>query len=390
MCRAPMIILARPSISPYLSKTLFELGESAILAEDIKVPMRPALRVEPARTLFERPKQAYQSLILTSSENALAFLQDAIPHDDRVLKARLFKDKVAFRRSLTKLYPEFFFAETTLAGLGDLDVKKLAFPLVIKPAAGISSIGVRRVEKAADWAAAVAFIRDDVAKYAANYAGIVVDGQKVIVEEWIPGTELAVDCYYDGKAEPVILNVMEHMFRDAADTSDLVYYTRRSLVRRHYQAIHDFLVRLGDLFDLKRFPMHLELRLTPHGKLVPIEVNPLRFAGLGTTEIAEYAYAINVYKHFFRETRPDWDAILADEDDSVYTFLCTDVPTEKFRKAGLRVDDRALWRTFGEVLEYRILDEVETSTFAVIFLRSDDLEENRRILSLDLERYLHA
>lgn len=383
-----MIILARPEISPYLARTLMELGEPVVLAEDVKVPMRPALRIEPARSLFEKPKAAYQSLILTSSENALAFLQDAIPHDDRVLKARLFKDKIAFRRSLSKLYPEFFFLETTLGGLDALDPARLAFPLMIKPAAGISSIGVRRVERAAEWPAAVAFIKDELAKYAANYADIVVDSHKVILEEWIPGTELAVDCYFDAKAEPVILNVMEHMFRDAADTSDLVYYTRRSLVRRHHDAILAFLVRLGDLFDLKRFPMHLELRLTPQGQLLPIEVNPLRFAGLGTTEIAEYAYAINVYAHFLRETRPDWDAILADEDDSVYTFLCTDVPTDRFRSPTLRIDDRALWRTFGEVLEYRILDEVETSTFAVIFLRSDDLEENRRILGLDIDRYL--
>lgn len=387
MVRA-VIILARPSISPYLSKTLFELGEPTILAEHIKVPMRPALRIEPAQTLIDRPKQAYQSLILTSSENALAFLQDAIPHDDRVLKARLFKDKVAFRRSLAKLYPDFYFRETTLAELPDLDPSKIHFPLVIKPAAGISSIGVRRVERAADWGEAVSFVVGDVAKYAANYAGIVVDSQKVILEEWIPGIELAVDCYFDAGAEPVILNVMEHMFRDAGDTSDLVYYTRRSLVRRHYQAIHDFLVRLGDLFDLKRFPMHLELRLTPHGQLMPIEVNPLRFAGLGTTEIAEYAYAINVYKHFFRETRPDWETILADKDDSVYTFLCTDVPTQRFRDPTLRIDDRELARSFGEVLEYRLLDEQESSTFAVIFLRADDLEENRRILSLDLDQFL--
>ena len=71
-----MIILARPSVSPYLSKTLFELSEPAILAEDIKVPMKPALRLEPAQVIVDRPKQAYQSLILTSSENALAFLQD--------------------------------------------------------------------------------------------------------------------------------------------------------------------------------------------------------------------------------------------------------------------------------------------------------------------------
>ncbi len=383
-----MIILARPSISPYLSKTLFELGEPAILAEDIAVPMKPALRIEPAQTILDRPKQAYQALILTSSENALAFLNQAIPHDDRVLKARLFKDKVAFRRSLQRMYPDFTFVETTVGEIDAVDPAKLRFPLVLKPAAGISSIGVRRVERAADWPAAVAFLRADLAKYAANHAAVVVDSHKVIIEEWIPGTELAVDCYYDSSAEPVILNVMEHMFRDAEDTSDLVYYTRRSLVRRHYQAIHEFLVKLGDLFDLKRFPMHLELRLTPHGQLVPIEVNPLRFAGLGTTEIAEYAYAINVYKHFLRETRPDWDAILAEPDDSVYSFVCVDVPSEKFRAAGLRIDDRRLFKSFGEVLEYRMLEEQETSTFAVIFLRADDLDESRRILAMDLERYL--
>jgi hypothetical protein len=179
------------------------------------------------------------------------------------------------------------------------------------------------------------------------------------------------------------------MFKDAEDTSDLVYYTRRSLVRRHYAAIFDFLVRLGDLFDLKRFPMHLELRLTPQGQLVPIEVNPLRFAGLGTTEIAEYAYAINVYKHFLRETRPDWDAILADPDDSVYSFLCVDIPTEMFRDPTLRIRDRALYKAFGEVLEYRMLDEQESSTFAVIFLRADDLDESRRILAMDLDQYLY-
>lgn len=390
MVRAAMIILARPSVSPYLSKTLFELGEPAILAEDIKVPMKPALRLEPAQTIVDRPKAAYQSLILTSSENALAFLQEAIPHDDRVLKARLFKDKVAFRRSMAKLYPEFYFKETTVAELPRLDPTTLRFPLVVKPAAGISSIGVQRVERAADWPAAIEFLTKDLATYAQNYAGVVVDAHKVIVEEWIPGIELAVDCYFDAKAEPVILNVMEHMFRDAADTSDLVYYTRRSLVRRHYQAIHDFLVKLGDLFDLKRFPMHLELRLTPHGQLLPIEVNPLRFAGLGTTEIAEYAYAINVYKHFFRETRPDWERILGEPDDSVYTFLCTDVPTSAYQSPTLRIDDRALFKSFGEVLEYRMLDEVESSTFAVIFLRADDLEENRRLLATDIGRYLRV
>ena len=73
-----MMILARPSISPYLAKSLFELGEPAILAEEVQVPMRPALELEPQQAILDAPKRAYQSLILTSSENALAFLNEAI------------------------------------------------------------------------------------------------------------------------------------------------------------------------------------------------------------------------------------------------------------------------------------------------------------------------
>lgn len=383
-----MMILARPSISPYLAKSLFELGEPAILAEEVQVPMRPALTLEPQQAILDAPKRAYQSLILTSSENALAFLNEAIPHDDRVMKARLFKDKGAFRRALTKLYPELTFRTVRLSELSSVDPATLRFPLVLKPSSGISSIGVTRVTSKDEWASAVQFLKKDLETYQANYAEAVVDTREVVIEDWIAGIELAVDCYFDANAEPVILNVMEHMFKDAADTSDLVYYTRRSLVRRHYEPILELLGRLGDLFDLKRFPMHFELRLTPHGQLVPIEVNPLRFAGLGTTEIAEYAYGINVYEHFFRQTRPDWTSILRSNDDSVYTFLCLDVPTSHFRKKGLRIDDRALFSRFGEVLEYRILDVEETSTFAVAFVRSDDLEENRSLLSFDPLPYL--
>jgi hypothetical protein len=252
---------------------------------------------------------------------------------------------------------------------------------------GISSIGVIRVADASAFVDAARFVESDLAQYTQNYRSHVVHGTRILLESWIEGRELAIDGFFDADAEPVVLNILEHLFANNDDTSDRVYATRKSLVERFLDPVLAFLRKFGDTFDLKRFPFHLELRFTPDGRFVPIELNPLRFAGLGTTEIAEYAYGINVYEYFFRQRAPDWKAILSRDDDSVYSFACLDVPTPRFREPGLEIRDRTLFGQFLEVLDYRMLDERETSTFAVIFFRSPDLEEPTRVLSLDLDPF---
>ena len=67
-----------------------------------------------------------------------------------------------------------------------------------------------------------------------------------------------------------------------------------------------------------------------------------------------------------------------------------DVPTELYRNPKLQISDRGLCRELPEVLEYRILDEQETSTFAVIFIRTESEAECRRLLNLDLGPYFSA
>lgn len=383
-----MIILAHPSASPYLCRSLFEIQEPVLLAEDVPVPMRPALRMIDEKEIRTNPKKAYQSLILTSSENALSYLYTLIPNDERVLKSRIFKDKAEFRRALARQFEGFFFKELSYHELDRLELKGIPFPVILKPSIGISSIGVTRVESAKDWKKAVNYLKADLEKYKGNYKEHVVEEGKFILEEYIEGQELAIDGYYNSESQPVILNILEHMFAGPGDTSDLVYYTRKSLVEKHYMRLMEFLRSFGDVFDLKRFPFHLEVRVSKSGKIVPIELNPLRFAGLGTTELAEYAWGINVYKSFFRELRPDWNSILKRDDDSVYSFMCADLSSEDFHRKGVRIHDREFFKQFDEVLDYRILDEQETSTFAVVFYRSEDLKENQRFLKMDLTKFV--
>lgn len=383
-----MLILARPSISTYLARTLYENHIPAVVTDDLTLPMKPAIQTLTPSQFAQAPKQAYQTLLLTSSENALSFLYQTIPYDDRILKARLFKDKAAFRRAISKKFPNYFFKELQAAELDRLDPSSLPFPVVLKPATGISSIGVIRVGSISEWPAAVKYIQGDLENYQKNYSAAVVESQKVLIERYIEGREFAIDGYYNSEAEPVVLNLLEHLFLNDQDTSDRIYLTRRSLLEAYLPQVETFLKEFGDIFDLKRFPFHLELRLTPQGELIPIELNPLRFSGLGTTEIAQYAYGINVYESFFKQTRPDWRKILDRKDDSVYSFMCADISTQFFRKPGLKVLDRHLFKQFEEVLEYRLLDEVETSTFAVVFFRSADLDEPKRFLAMDFDQFV--
>lgn len=382
-----MLIIAKPTISTYLARTLYENQIPAIAADDLSLPMRPAIQVLSYAQFASDPKAAYQSLLLTNSENALTHLYQIIPYDDRIMKAKLFKDKAAFRRAIARKFPSYFFKEIESSALPTLDPSSFPFPVVIKPSTGISSIGVMRVESLAEWKAACNFLLEDLAKYQSNYSSSVVESQKVLIERYIEGREFAIDGYYNSAAEPVVLNLLEHLFLNERDTSDRIYLTRKSLVQRHLPQIESFLKDFGEIFDLKRFPFHLELRLTPQGELIPIELNPMRFSGLGTTEIAQYAYGINVYESFFHQEKPDWKQILNREDDSIYSFMCADLSSENFRSAGLQVLDRNLFKEFDEVLEYRLLDEEESSTFAVVFFRSTDLEEPKKFLAMNFDQF---
>jgi hypothetical protein len=52
----------------------------------------------------------------------------------------------------------------------------------------------------------------------------------------------------------------------------------------------------------------------------------MRFSGWCTTDVAKYAWGINVYEYLLNQQKPDWNEILSKANRGVYYFSMAEVP----------------------------------------------------------------
>lgn len=382
-----LMILDKPYVSMLMSQTLKNMDVNVIKCGDIRIPLEKSLNIHPLEKTMDLVADT-QLTVLCNSEYAVASIYPYLKGTPVLEQADLFKNKVKFREMLRHHYPDFFFRECAYEELLQLRTSSLTFPIVIKPTKGFRSVGVYLVEKEEDWMSICEQIQQDMEAAKEIYPEFVVSASSFILEEWIRGDEFAIDAYFDDQGEPVVLNVYKRMFAHEADTSDRIYYTGKSVMQETLTKVEEFMRILGKATNLRRFPMHFEVRITPDGRLIPIEVNPLRFAGLCTTDLGAHSYGVNVYEYFFEQKKPDWNTIIETLDDRIFSFLCAELPLSIEGRSIESVHDRRFVKNFSDVLEYRLVPYEEYPTFSVVFYQSESLEENKHLLELDLEQYL--
>lgn len=330
----------------------------------------------------------HEELLIMNAEEAFNILNEYHAESHVTKMANLFKNKIAFRKRLAESYPNFFYLETSISGLSNVDMEALAYPIILKPSVGYSSVGVYRIGNVTEFNSVVNELGKTMQQLSGKYTKDVLDSESFIIESYIEGQEFAVDLYFDKNNEPVVLNVFARMFKDEKDMSDRIYYTSKQVLQNYLASITDYLKQLGNIFELQRMPLHVELRIDERGVIVPIEVNPLRFAGAGTTELGDFAYGVNPYGYFFEQRKPNWSQLIDAMDDKIYSFTCAEFDTD------IKIDDRYIVRhdllkeQFPHILEYRHIPYESGSTFAVIFYSSDSLEQNEHILSLDFMEFV--
>jgi hypothetical protein len=395
-----MFLLDKPYISDFLRQTLKE--------HQIPVVATPqALEMEPLPgTLLVDPAEAAQRLtqelrgtsseacspLYTTSENALNWIATRLADTPLPAGINLFKDKLKFREKTRALFPEFFFRKVEYAGIDTLNVDELNFPFIIKPSVGFFSMGVHKVDSVREWESTRAAIHAEIAQQQAIYPREVLDTATFIIEECIEGDEFAVDVWFTENSTAVVVGIHQHLFASDHDVSDRVYFTSRQLLECHLDEFAAFATRVGTQLGVKNFPVHMELR-RKQGKILPIEVNPMRFGGwCSTADSSAKAFGFNPYLSYFKGEVPAWDRILAPKDDTVHSIVVLDnssgVPAHEISA----FDYPALEASFEQVLELRRTDYKRYNVFGFLFsaTRPENMAELERILTSDLREFVRC
>lgn len=383
-----MIILDNPYVSPLLEDTVAKKSYPVLnneMARSLsKFDMMNVLSDEAAVDLLKGEKNPQ---LYSNSENAINWISTHLNFSELPQKIELFKNKGEFRRLLKEIYPDFYFFESGFDSLSMLDTEKIRFPVVLKPCVGFLSMGVYIIRDAEEWADVIKNLRDDIEKFRGQFPTEVVDASSFIVEELINGEEFAIDAYFDKDGKPVILNIFKHPFSDETDVSDRVYFTSGEIIKSNHDRFENLLSQIGSLAQLRNFPLHMEVRVDGE-RVVPIEINPMRFAGWCVTDLAYFAYGIDVYEYYFEQKTPDWEKILKEKGSEFYYFTIAEVPVSVDKSMIREIDYDGFLKNISHPLEVRKIDYRRHPIFAIVFAKTDDYSEMSNILKKDMRDFI--
>ena len=386
-----MMLIDGPYVSDFLKSTLHQKQ-----IEVIETPIAMELLGEGYNYIseedaLERLQANGQSRIFSNSENSIAWVERNLSFSNTPEKVNTFKDKVKFRQLLKSTYPDYFFKSVALEELDLVDIDALPVPFVIKPAVGFFSMGVYNVYRRDEWPDVQHAIKREVESVKGLYPKEVMDATTFIIEQHIKGEEYAVDCYFADSGEPVVLNIMHHLFSSGKDVSDRVYITSQKIIQQYKPVFENFLDQLGQLAGLKNFLIHIEIRVDDDGQIIPIEVNPMRFGGWCTTaDLTWHAYGFNSYEYFNEGKRPDWKQIFREHTDDLFSVIVLDNGSGIPGKDVHSFDYDQMLSGFQKPLELRKVNFKKFPLFGFVFAQTLDgnMKELFRILHSDLKEFI--
>jgi len=312
---------------------------------------------------------AYNPKLYTNSERAVNWIRKNMGESIIGKKLEFFKDKYVFRNLIADSFPNFNYRKINIS---ETDIP-LSFPFIVKPVEGFLSEGIFLISNNNDWVKFLEQMQNSETSY--------------IAEEVINGDEFAVDAYFNSQGNPVILNIFKHPFLNDENMADRLYYTSKKIIEAQLPTALGILSDISKYIELKNFPLHLEYRNGLRGA-IPIELNPMRFAGWCTTELTYYAYQINPYQYFQKDKSPDWEMILKEKSpDDMYYFA---IAENSMKLATKSLNKTAFINDFENPLEMNFAkDENIMPIFGVIFGETHKKEEIYKILKMDICKYIN-
>lgn len=387
-----MLLIDKPFASDFLINTIKQNNFPIIITEASKSMISDeTLNWISEKEAIERYKNESDLLLYSNSENAISWIEKNLSFSKLPSQIQFFKNKILFRELLKDAFPNYFFKGVHLSELSKLETSTLKFPLILKPAVGFFSLAVHKVDNSTEWQTVLDNIEQEIESFKDMYPKEVVDVSNFIIEEYIEGEEYAVDCYFNANGDPIVLNVMHHIFSSDKDVSDRVYSTSKEIIEKYTSKIETFLKIVGEKAQLKNFPMHVEIRVDSNKNIIPIEINPLRFGGWCTTgDISYFAYGFNSYEQFLHQKTPNWNKIFETRKDKLYSLIVLDNNSGIKEKNIASFDYELLLKDFKKTLNLRKVDFRKYGVFGFLFIETskENKTELNTILSSNLRKYI--
>ena len=385
-----MFLIDKPFVSDFLIDTIRSNNYKIIATKVARELIQDATlnwvsEEEASSILRENPEIS----IYSNSENALAWIDRNHGESELSSQLKILKNKVQFREISKDLFPDFYFKQVGIDEIQLLRNDEIRFPFVIKPAVGFFSIGVYIVENEKDWLKAKSELQQE--KLKSIFPENVLNTSTFIIEEFIQGEEYAIDYYYDSDGNAVLLNVLHHLFSSGTDTSDRVYSTSKEIIEKYKTELEIFLTKIGKALHLKNFPAHAEVRIDKQGKIIPIEVNPLRFGGFCTTaDLLGVTVGFNEYQCFYDNKKPDWETIFKGKENKIFSVVILDNNSGILPSDILEFKYSDLANDFEKPVLIRELDINNYPVFGFAFIESTatNKKELMDILTSDLRKYI--
>jgi len=194
-----------------------------------------------------------------------------------------------------------FRSRLTDVGLSDIDFfliemacpvlevpKSFTFPCVVKPVDMAGSICVRKVN---DFAGLVAAVEGFGMSLPCD-VGFKASGQ-FIVEEYIPGQEYSIEGIVRNNGSVNIFSITEKILGAEPYFVEIGHIVGQSYEKEFKEKLTNYALSVIDAIRLNIGPFHLELRVTPSGQPLAVEL-AARLPGDHIVELIEISHGVNL------------------------------------------------------------------------------------------------
>jgi hypothetical protein len=319
--------------------------------------------------------------VCIASEVSIETIVSRMNDRSRKNTIQILKDKYSFRKTIASIYPKYRYKFVTANEIQSLKIDRKS---VIKPVKGVFGTAVRIIDRYTNLTNLAADLKTELSKNENIFSDGVLSKEDFLVEEYIEGEEYAVDMFYDADGNPCIVNICHHPIPENKAYLHILYYFSKEVFDRIYTKAKHFFIEINKILNVTNLSIHGEFKLH-NDELMPIELNPLRFGGMGFGNMVSHALGINPYSYFRDNIEPNWQTIWEDRQEDIFCFFIA------YNGANINVNEYKpnrdrLKQQFTEVLLECSFDYQTQLTFGIYCLK-ETKENIANLLEIDFDDF---